>query len=406
MTQTPIEVIQGGPIVVDVYSGSPAGNMAMEHPSAGGDAQLVSGNKTRFRKDFIHATNAAFLEDFDVVIGTGQTATSGTGNLIMTSGTTINQTSTVTTKQMFTVPFTSAFGFKVSAKSTNVAFYVELVACDPITGVIDETVVAAWKVAGSDAATTTLAQYEVRNGGAARLASSNVTVPTVTTDFIFEISLENDEVWFHAKAMDSTTGRTTSFARQSVCPNPSKTYKLRYRMVNAGTAPVNTTFTSAFIAAQDSTDIKVEVTGGQGSSSAGQAIPVAITGAPTVTVGATVLGASATANGTSVTKVLSAASTNATLIKSTAGRIYGYQLANTTAAWKFVKFYNAGGAPVPGTTVPLYQVALPPNTTVDANWTVPIAHTSGIGIAITNLAADLDATAVAAGDVVGSILWL
>lgn len=381
--------------------------IAKEHATSSGDAHLFGGNRVRFRKDFIDATA---LDSFDVVTGTGMVVTSASGNLTVTTGTTANQTTTITSKQMFTVPFKTSFGFKISQKIANQEFYVEIVACDPVTGVVDETAVAAWRVSGTDSVTATIARYEVRNGGATRLQSANVSsLPTQTADSIFEIVLESDEVWFHARAMDATTGRTSSNARQSVVPSPSRTYKLRYRIVNGSTAPASTTtFTSAFIVGVDYTEIQAEVTGSSGSAAAGQALPVAVTSAPTtaVTLTSTAIAALATVVGTTPSKILSAASTNATLIKGSAGRVYGYQLANTTAAWKFVRLYNKATAPVPGTDTPVMVIAVPPNGTTEVEMTVPASFATGIGYSITGASPDLDATAVAVGDVIGTILWL
>ena len=377
--------------------------LAREHPTSGGDAHLVGGNRVRFRKDFIDAT----LADWDITTGTGMAVSAGAVNLVVTTGTTANQETRVTSKQMFSVPFGVSFGFKISQKIANQEFYVEIVAADPVTGVVDDTVVAAWRVAGSDSTTTTIGRYDVRNGGAARLQSANVSaLPAQTTDLIFEIVLESDEVWFHAKAMDATTGRTASFARQSVCPSPDKVYKLRYRIVNGSVAPASTTtFTSAFCAAVDYTEIKTEVTGGQGSANAGQGIGVTLT-SNTPTVSNATIAASATVTASTPAKILSAASTNATNLKASAGRLYGYTLANTTASFKFFKIYNKASAPTVGTDVPVAILAIPPNTTISAEWTVPITMATGIAYSINGGSADSDTTAVAVGDVVGTLYWL
>ena len=105
-----------------------------------------------------------------------------------------------------------------------------------------------------------------------------------------------------------------------------------------------------------------------------------------------------------VNKVLAAATTNATLIKATAGRVFGWRLVNTTAALKVVRLYNLTTAPVVGTSVPAYVIFLPPNGSAEWSSDIGIAHATGISYAITNAIADLDATAVAANDVLGFIL--
>lgn len=105
----------------------------------------------------------------------------------------------------------------------------------------------------------------------------------------------------------------------------------------------------------------------------------------------------------SVSKIASAATTNATSVKASAGRVFGYHFTNTTAAIKIVRFYNLATAPTVGTSVPVYNVVIPANGYVFANFPQGRGHSTGIAYAITNAIADLDATAVAANDVIGAI---
>lgn len=282
---------------------------------------------------------------------------------------------------------------------------MEVVAVNP-DGTINETAVAAWRVSGTDSVTTTVARVETRNGQAARLQSGNATVATQTTDGVYEIILESDEVSFHNKGIDSTSARGGSMVRNSIAPDPNLKYKLRYRFANGGTAPASTTtITAGFVTCVDYTEIQVELTGGPGNTLASNALPAHITGG-TVGVTNATLAASTTVTGTAVAKVLVAASTNATLVKSTAGRVYGYHLTNTTAATKYVRLHNLTVAPTVGTSVPFLVIPIAPNSTAVVDHTIPISFGTGISYSITGAFADLDATAVAAGDVVGHILYL
>jgi hypothetical protein len=56
------------------------------------------------------------------------------------------------------------------------------------------------------------------------------------------------------------------------------------------------------------------------------------------------------------TRVVSAASTNATLVKPSAGALFGWLFYNTAAYDVFVKFYDKATAPVVGTDVPVLTV--------------------------------------------------
>ncbi len=100
--------------------------------------------------------------------------------------------------------------------------------------------------------------------------------------------------------------------------------------------------------------------------------------------------------------VQSAATTNATSTKTTAGILYGFSLCNTTGAAKFFKFYNKASAPTVGTDAVFFKVALPANGCRDRSIPEGVAFDTGIAWAITGAQADSDTTAVAAGDVVGS----
>lgn len=119
------------------------------------------------------------------------------------------------------------------------------------------------------------------------------------------------------------------------------------------------------------------------------------------------VGAQVTANATGagvIAKVLSAASTNATNVKASAGRLYGVHLGNTSAAWKYLKLHNTAAAPTPGAGV-VAIIAIPPGGQVSVGFDVGIGFATGIGYTITNLSPDADVTAVAAGDVVGTLVF-
>lgn len=96
----------------------------------------------------------------------------------------------------------------------------------------------------------------------------------------------------------------------------------------------------------------------------------------------------------------SAATTNATSVKATAGNLYVLNISNLSAAPKFVKLYNKASAPTVGTDVPLdvFEVAANSSRSLPFG-TSGIRFTTGIAYAITGAQPDSDTTAVAAGDV-------
>ena len=98
--------------------------------------------------------------------------------------------------------------------------------------------------------------------------------------------------------------------------------------------------------------------------------------------------------------VNSAATTNATSVKASAGTVFSVTASNTGGAAAFVKLYNLAAAPTVGTSVPVITMSIPASGTVTINFgTFGYRFATGIALAITNLAADTDTTAVAAAQV-------
>lgn len=112
-----------------------------------------------------------------------------------------------------------------------------------------------------------------------------------------------------------------------------------------------------------------------------------------------------TANqGTMVTptasNINSAASTNLTAVKTSAGTVYSLVARNTGAGAAFIKLYNKASAPVVASDVPVIVFEVAAAGLLQVNFGA-IGHRFGTGIAmaITGALADTDATAVAAGQV-------
>jgi hypothetical protein len=104
-------------------------------------------------------------------------------------------------------------------------------------------------------------------------------------------------------------------------------------------------------------------------------------------------------------RVLSAASTNATLVKGAAATLVGYWLMNTAGSTRWMKFYDLAAAPVVGTSPVDWTLPLPPNLQVWADFTFQVPYYNGLAFAITASEADSDATAIGAGDVNGVLLF-
>ena len=126
--------------------------------------------------------------------------------------------------------------------------------------------------------------------------------------------------------------------------------------------------------------------------------------AGTALVGDVGLQARANATGAaSIHHIVSAATTNVAQIKATAGRVFGYCLSNTTASWRYVKLHNVASATA-GSGVSV-TIGIPPNGKAECSIPVGIAFGTAISRSIVTGAADADATATAANDVVGDIFF-
>lgn len=117
-----------------------------------------------------------------------------------------------------------------------------------------------------------------------------------------------------------------------------------------------------------------------------------------------------TAGGATPYKLVSAATTNATSVKASAGQVYMITASNVNAAARYLKLYNKASAPTVGTDVPVHTFIIPGNTAgAGTNIPVPtvgIAFSTGIAFALTTEATDAGTTAVAASEIVVNLAYL
>jgi hypothetical protein len=96
---------------------------------------------------------------------------------------------------------------------------------------------------------------------------------------------------------------------------------------------------------------------------------------------------------------VAAASTNATVVKNTPGKVYGIHIFNTTATILFVKFHNVTTTPVAGTTGVLFPVPCQAGTWTHVESSNGLDFTTGIAYTtVTTLAST--STGVAAESLV------
>ena len=105
-----------------------------------------------------------------------------------------------------------------------------------------------------------------------------------------------------------------------------------------------------------------------------------------------------TTNGSTASHTMSAASTNATSLKASAGLLYGFCISNANAAARYFKLYNKASTPTVGSDTPVTTVQVPANGTVIRAYPVGMTFGTGIAWAATTGIADSDTGAVGLND--------
>jgi len=216
---------------------------------------------------------------FSYILGSGMSFDTATPGLLkLNLGLTPNSETIIESVDTFTIPLRVMASIMVPTKQANQEVYLELVSCDPVTKVVDGKHVAAWKL-DNNCASQTVGRYQVASSGLARLESGDSTINSWAALNIFEIEAFADEVWFHSRALDSTSGRSNSYVRHQQLPDPNALYKVRIRVKNLGTAPVAAnTLQSQYVLVNDYAELTAEVTAGRGNSVAGQGIYATVSG--------------------------------------------------------------------------------------------------------------------------------
>lgn len=106
-------------------------------------------------------------------------------------------------------------------------------------------------------------------------------------------------------------------------------------------------------------------------------------------------------------KLISAASTNATLVKSSVSKVFYIAAFNLNAAARYLKLYDKATAPTVGTDTPKHVFMIPGGSSgFTLTLSVPAKFTNGIGFAITTGIADGDTGAVALNEVVVNLGYI
>lgn len=103
-------------------------------------------------------------------------------------------------------------------------------------------------------------------------------------------------------------------------------------------------------------------------------------------------------NASSAFSTNTAATTNATSVKASAGYLQEVTVSNTSGAIVYFKVYNKASAPTVGTDIPLLTIPVAASSTVSSGFgSAGKRFTTGLAWAITGAIAATDTSAVAAG---------
>ena len=224
--------------------------------------------------------------------------------------------------------------------------------------------------------------------------------------------------WADSLVASSTTPTvTTRGSRIENIPDDDTELYLYLWLWNGTTNPASTTtWTIGFLSVEDNANVPTYIAGVR-PNGAQAALSVGVVGTvttsftqPALVAGTAAIGdvgqqyrgnATGAASGT---HLVSAATTNATVVKGSAGRVLGWFFVNTNAAIRYVKLHNQTTTPTAGTGV-VRTIGIPANGVASFTLEGGIAFSTGIALTTVTGAADADNTAVGLNDIIGDIFF-
>jgi hypothetical protein len=392
----------------------------------GGYVQQVSSTMGKWADGFAYGaaatvganSTAAISANWNVAKSAGDaTLKLNNGNLQINMGVAANAELLMVGNNTNTVPQNLIVSLMLSQRIAGNEVRIGYVQVDPSTGlpVPNANLANFYQNMASimfNGATSTTAVAESMEGAQAALKSVAMTGLTTTTTLQdYSIECRPEDVTYSSQVADSSALRLSTAPRiSSVVPNPNYVYRPFIWVRNTAVPASNTVVTVQRVISMDIQELQVEVGGGRGNAVASQAIPVYQVGSSTVPASITGANVTSGSNGNVLHKLTSAATGNATLVKATAGRIYGGSITNTGATPRFLKLFNTTTAPVLGTSVPVLTIPLLPGQTHSLLSSVVssvygLYFSNGIAYALTANDGDLDATAIVASEVYVNLVY-
>lgn len=387
--------------------------------------------------------------------GTGQTVNQSGGNLLVTTGTTVNAETIIRSKRSWkSYTYLLSYAAILSQRIANQNFFVELVdvigdnlaytinsatsvtvtfpttnpftsanvgqsmylgslssvgipmraAIASVTGLTVTFTVAGWPASGTgtlslfgwnyqqvlyDGTTATNCKYDSQRHG----FNSGFTTATISTTaapghYAQVFQEESISLFSDASPVSATAFQVTQRASRLLnLPNNEQNMFVQIRVLNGSVAPASTSTLTMNFAAMELHSVTPVVMENASQVGAGAAMPVQVVGG---VLGTQPVSGTVTVTGTTgptnpnYYALVTAASTNAAIIKASAGTIFSIAISNPTATPAYVKFYNKTTAPTVGTDIPILTVpVLATSTQVLAFGQLGIRPTTGLGIAVT-----------------------
>lgn len=390
-------------------------------------------------------------------LGSGMAVTTTGGNLSITTGTTASAKTIVRLTNPITLRSLIKFIVEsVSQRIANNNFYFE------VTNAAGNTY-ARWHLDGTSATSAKVITANSGYANSASTVTTPTTA-TGNAGVSFDIALEISRTIFSGKVSNAATADSMSVVFDRKIPQPNEDYYVQIVAENGGTNPASTTtlLVDAVIV-RDLTTLAVNIHGALGDLTGATSLAVndggttlsIDDGAGTITVdgSVTATGITGTAaadaavtgnpvqiaargnaaiptamstnnditlpwldlygrqhiimsagstldNGITNYKLVSAATTNATSVKASAGRVYRILAFNINAANRYLKLYNKASAPSVGTDTPIATFILQPNVMTEIELSLGIYCSLGIAFALTTGITDADTGAVALNELV------
>ena len=163
--------------------------------------------------------------------------------------------------------------------------------------------------------------------------------------------------------------------------------------LSTGSNAIGSITNTSFIATSaTATNLKVQSENYQGGSAVSSTNPLYVTVA------------SSASGGDTVFHLVSAATTNLTNIKASAGKVTGWYIYNSNASARKVAFHNTAGTPTAGASI-YYSLVIPGLAAANVSFPDGIDFATGIAISTVTGLADSDTVAVALNDLIINIYY-